>query len=279
MKKILTVSLFAIMAVSAANADIASTKYVDDAKTAAISSANEYTDTVFGSTGDDVSTLLSTVDGLQSSIDTISGTITTMDTAYKAADTALDGRVDTLEADNTTNKSNISTLQSDVAGLKSGENSVAKQIETALTDYSTTEEMNTAIANEAVNTVVAGTANGTILVDNQAVSITGLKSAAFTESDAYDAAGSAAAAQSAAEAKVTALANGAVKTNTEAIAEINDSAVMKSGVDSDVVAKANSAMQETALKGLATWTSQGCATGTCSLVSKNGSIAWEKVSY
>ena len=30
MKKILTVSLFAMMAVSAANADIASTKYVDD---------------------------------------------------------------------------------------------------------------------------------------------------------------------------------------------------------------------------------------------------------
>ena len=39
MKKLLTVSLFAIMAVSAANADIASTKYVDDAKAGAIATA------------------------------------------------------------------------------------------------------------------------------------------------------------------------------------------------------------------------------------------------
>ena len=39
MKKLLTVSLFAIMAVSAANADIASTKYVDNAKAGAIEAA------------------------------------------------------------------------------------------------------------------------------------------------------------------------------------------------------------------------------------------------
>ena len=39
MKKILTASLVAIMAVTAANADIASTKYVDDAKSAALTAA------------------------------------------------------------------------------------------------------------------------------------------------------------------------------------------------------------------------------------------------
>lgn len=39
MKKILTASLVAIMAVTAANADIASTKYVDDAKSAALTTA------------------------------------------------------------------------------------------------------------------------------------------------------------------------------------------------------------------------------------------------
>lgn len=44
-------------------------------------------------------------------------------------------------------------------------------------------------------------------------------------------------------------------------------------------AKADSAMQETALKGLASWTSAGCATGTCSLVSKSGTIQWEAVKY
>ncbi|MBQ4130288.1 MAG: hypothetical protein IJD69_02840 [Alphaproteobacteria bacterium] len=44
-------------------------------------------------------------------------------------------------------------------------------------------------------------------------------------------------------------------------------------------AKADTAMQESALKGLASWSSAGCATGTCSLVSKSGEIQWEAVRY
>ena len=266
MKKILTVSLFAIMAVSAANAEIASTKYVDDAKAAAVGSAKDYTDSVFGNTGDDVSTLMSNVDGLQNSIDTIQGTLTSMDTAYEAADTALDGRVDTLEADNTTNQTNISTLQSDVAALKSGDNSVAKQIETALTNYSTTEEMNTAIANDAVNTVVAGAANGTILVDNQAVSITGLKSAAFTESSAYDAAGSAAAAQEAAvaAAKTAGDAAYAVK-GTEDVASGNTTAI--NTINTNMGPLAGVTIPD------------ACATGRCALVMEGGAAKWETINY
>ena len=43
--------------------------------------------------------------------------------------------------------------------------------------------------------------------------------------------------------------------------------------------KADTAMQESALKGLASWSSAGCATGTCSLVSKSGTIQWEAVRY
>ena len=43
----------------------------------------------------------------------------------------------------------------------------------------------------AVQEVKAGTANGTIAVDGAEVAVTGLKSAAYTESTAYDAAGTA----------------------------------------------------------------------------------------
>ena len=49
----------------------------------------------------------------------------------------------------------------------------------------------------------------------------------------------------------------------------------------DVVAKANSAMQEENLKALESWTTGQCAepTVTCSLISKGGKIAWEVVTY
>lgn len=43
----------------------------------------------------------------------------------------------------------------------------------------------------AVQSVIAGSANGTISVDGEDVAVTGLKSAAYTESSAYDAAGTA----------------------------------------------------------------------------------------
>ena len=72
-----------------------------------------------------------------------------------------------------------------------------------------------------------------------------------------------------------------ITTNKNAIDTINNGAVMKSGVTADVVAKANSAMQEANLKALQSWTSAGCndPEATCSLVSKTGSTAWEKVTY
>ena len=44
-------------------------------------------------------------------------------------------------------------------------------------------------------------------------------------------------------------------------------------------AKADTAMQVSELKDLASWSSAGCATGTCSLVSKSGTIQWEAVRY
>ncbi len=328
MKKILTVSLFAMMAVSAANADIASTAYVETAKTTAISTAasdatskaNAAKEAAISAAASDatskanqakadaiaaipavdstfnkdsnnaatskaiagyISSELGVLNGQQSTINdsigemkadiaainnettgilalakadakskadaaqsaaeskvtalqngavkTNTDNIAAMDEAYKAADAALDGRVDTLESDNTTNKSNITNLQTAVNNLNTGENSVSSQIANALVDYSTTEQMNTAITDNAVNTVEAGTTNGTILVDKSPVSITGLKSAAYTESSAYDASGSAATAKSEAIAaaktettnQVNLLKNGAVKTNTDNIAAMD----------------------------------------------------------
>ena len=56
-------------------------------------------------------------------------------------------------------------------------------------------DLQTAIgrANSSVQSVTTGTANGTIKVDGTAVAVHGLKSAAYTESSAYDVAGAAAA--------------------------------------------------------------------------------------
>ena len=55
--------------------------------------------------------------------------------------------------------------------------------------------------------------NGSISVDGEDVAVHGLASAAYQESSAFDAAGTA-------DAKVKALENGQVKTNKEAIAEL-----------------------------------------------------------
>ena len=189
--------------------------------------------------------------------------IAAMDTAYKAADTALDGRVDTLESDNTTNKSNITNLQTAVNNLNTGTNSVSNQIAKALEVYSTTEEMNTAITNNAVNTVESGSDNGTIAVDGQDVAVTGLGSAAYTASSAYDAAGSAATAKSEAVAtaktettnQVNALKNGAVKTNTDNITTITTNLGGLNGVTIPAA----------------------CQTGRCALVMEAGKAKWETI--
>ena len=75
------------------------------------------------------------------------------------------------------------------------------------------------------------------------------------------------------------IANAAVTT-----AKIADANVTKAKLDSTVQASldnADSAMQESALMSLASWTSAKCGTTgvTCSLVSKDGKIAWEAVKY
>ena len=70
-----------------------------------------------------------------------------------------------------------------------------------------------------VDTLVTGSANGTVAFNGTDVAVKGLASAAYVTVDSLNttAKGYADAAQSAAEGKVTELANGAVKANTEAI--------------------------------------------------------------
>ena len=62
-----------------------------------------------------------------------------------------------------------------------------------LAKLSTSVQESLALADSAVQSVTAGTANGTISVDGADVSVTGLGSAAYTDSSAYEAAGSIAA--------------------------------------------------------------------------------------
>lgn len=85
-------------------------------------------------------------------------------------------------------------------------------------------------ANSSVQSVTTGTANGTIKVDGTAVSVYGLKSAAYTESSSYDASGAAAAVlgtDSDASTVVT------VKGNRSAITEIQKS--LNNKIDSSKV--------------------------------------------
>jgi hypothetical protein len=74
------------------------------------------------------------------------------------------------------------------------------------------------LADSAVQSVTEGNTNGTVSVDGTDVPVHGLGSAAYTASTAYDLAGSAAAAQTAAEAYADTVAANAV-TTAEAYAD------------------------------------------------------------
>lgn len=73
------------------------------------------------------------------------------------------------------------------------------------------------VADGAVQEVVSGTANGTIAVDGVDVAVTGLGTAAYKSDTDFDIAGSANAAEVNSKSYTDALANGQVKTNTDAI--------------------------------------------------------------
>ena len=90
-------------------------------------------------------------------------------------------------------------------------------------------------ANLPTYTLATGTANGTVAFNGADVAVKGLGSAAYQNINAFDATGAAATAKSEAiaeaENKVNALANGAVKDNTDAIDAIKDHASVDSFAD------------------------------------------------
>ena len=241
MKKILTVSLFAIMAVSAANAEIASTKYVGDQMNLAEKIANkvtvvnaESTDATYPSAkavqtalanvkeelSGGVGDLSTTVDGLVGDVATIQGQLSATGTTGKAI-AAAQTQADKGVADAATAQAAAEAAQADA---NANADAISKLdttyvSETEIAAYTNTAGMNSAIAT-AKSEAIAEAANAAkIYIDADELSAS--QTAQTTELQTY-AETKASAAQTAAEAKVTELANGAVKTNTESIAAINN---------------------------------------------------------
>ena len=231
MKKILTVSLVAMMAVSAARADIASVEYVtknyttttamesaiatakSEAISAAATDAAKYIDATELKDSQDAQDVVlkkyvdDAVDGLSGT----GGAITALDARVGTAEgkiTTLEGKMTTAEGKITTAEGEIDALQTSLAAGGATANAIAAAakagtdaasaleaykttVTNTLKEYSTTAQMNTAITDNAVNTVATGTGNGTIAVDGTDVAVKGLGTAAYTDATAYDAAGAA----------------------------------------------------------------------------------------
>lgn len=322
MKKILTVSLFAMMAVSAANADIASTAYVETAKTAAISTAasdatskaNAAKEAAISAAASDatskanaakeaaiaaipavdstlnensnnaatskaiatyVSSRLEVLNGEQEAINTSIGELKTDIAAINHKDTGI---LALAKAD-ATSKANAaqSAAESKVTALQNGavktntDNITAmdtayKAADTALGNRLTTAEGDiddlqtgkadkaTTLAGYGITDAMTATAIGTAISTAKSEAVEAAKTAGDT---AYDSKGSAAAAQTAAV--------NAAKTAADATYQVKSSALS--------VGAANGAWTDL------TKAAGYSATGTHSLVLKNGTIQWEAVSY
>ncbi|MBR2393493.1 MAG: hypothetical protein IKB05_03310 [Alphaproteobacteria bacterium] len=241
MKKILTVSLVAMMAVSAARADIASTAYVDGAvgaeessREAAINAVNTKIGNV--ATGKTVVTMISEaqtaaeakVTALENgqvktnkeAIESINAELGSMASdatvqGIQTALTTLQGTVtsnktaaDKTQTDLDTAEGKIATLEATVAGHTEDINGINTALEGkqgTISDLATIRS-GAAAGATAVQSVTTGTNNGTILVDGDSVAVKGLGSAAYTDSGAY-AAKSYEARVATAESDITALEN------------------------------------------------------------------------
>ncbi len=193
---------------------------------------------------------------------------TTNDAAVEAAKSAADAAKATANSAVSVNESQATAISANTTAIETLNGgadvtgSVAKSIadeftKANLSQYATTSTMNTELGKKQDN-----------LSQTQMAAVnSGITSDKVTKYDGYD-------------TKIS-QNKSAITANTTSINTINNSAVMNSGVTADVVAKANSAMQETNLKALESWTTGQCAepTVTCSLISKGGKIAWEVVTY
>lgn len=196
-------------------------------------------------------------------------------TALQSADTALGGRVDALETDNTANKSDIENLKSDVATLSgTGEGSVTEKINTVTEKITKVETEYKAADSALVERVSANesaitTINGSDVMQSGVTSVVVAKANSAVQKSEV----------------ITGTANGtiSVQGTDVAVKGLGSAAYTDTTAYATAAqgAKADSAMQESSLKALASWTANSCGTKdvTCSLVSKDGIIAWEKVSY
>ena len=160
MKKILTASLVAMMAVTAANANIASTKYVDDRTGTATFTADSIKNSA----------------NLTAAVETLAGTVATNNTnvtqaindakteitnAYEAADTALDGKItaekEAREAADTALDGKITALDTETTNALALKEDVANKATTEYTEGSTTQYPSIKIAEVIANTAVAST--------------------------------------------------------------------------------------------------------------------------
>ena len=262
MKKILTVSLFAMMAVSAANADIASTKYVDDIAKTKQASLGFTPENVANKIDDIPEALNDITDGQYPSAKAVFQYVSGQIGSVSVTNNTLKGEVDTLksttaaldaEKQDNLSADQLSAVNSGITSAGVTQITTNKNAIATLNGNDQTEGSVAYQVKELADGAVATNTASINTINNGAVMKSGITSAGVTQ----------------------------ITTNKNAIDTINNGAVMKSGVTADVVAKANSAMQEANLKALQSWTSAGCndPEATCSLVSKKGSIAWEKVTY
>ena len=206
MKKILTVSLFAMLAVSAANADIASTAYVEG-QTGTLTNLKT---TAKGN-------LVAAINEVDDNIGSVSFTATGATkgkTNLTEAIAAVDAQVQGMSNDLTENiTKNINELGKDVEILN-GDAQTAGSVLKSINDH-------------AVNSVTSGTTEGTIKVDGTEVAVAGLGSAAYTESSAY-----AAVAQGSENANKAVItdASGNIKTGTITSGMITDKTIVNADI-------------------------------------------------
>lgn len=122
---------------------------------------------------------------------------------YKAEETAAQVQI-AIDAD--TREISATIVAGSITDAELAQNAVttAKIADGNVTKAKLSTEVQASLnkADNAIQVIAEGSTNGTIAVDGVDVAITGLKSAAYAEAEAFDAAGSAAAVESAANTKI-----------------------------------------------------------------------------
>ena len=160
----------------------------------------------------DLTALAGRVSTAEGEIDTLQSEMDAVEAKAAANETAI-GNLQTLVGGD---GKNVATQITDaISALKLGETYAAKSLEKTVSDHVadtvshvTTSDKTTWNAALQTSDIATGSVNGTIAVKGNDVAVKGLGSAAFTESTAYDAAGSANTAESNAKAYAKEYADG-----------------------------------------------------------------------